>query len=87
VATSPVPIAQMGSYAMTIDFTCSTGMSLEVGLDLGEHVAHLVAGLADVQALAAAEDRRQAVLVRRLDLGVDSSSVSWWYSRRSLCRR
>ena len=61
------------------------GTSLEAGLDLGEDVLDVLAGLADLEALADAEDRREAVPEGRLDLGVDDRRrVSPWYSRRSL---
>src|SRR3954468_279948 len=44
---------------------------LEAALDLGEGVGDVVARLADVQLLADAQDRGEAVLVGGLDLGVD----------------
>ena len=62
VAVLPVPIAQTGSYAMTTDATCSALRPLQRGVELGQAVRHLAVGLADLQALADAEDRRDLVL-------------------------
>ncbi len=61
VAVLPVPIAQTGSYAITIVADLLGLEPVERGVELGDAVRHVLAGLADLQALADAQDRRDLV--------------------------
>ncbi len=67
-ATLPVPMAHTGSYATTILAMSSARQPGERALQLCDVVRDVVAGLADVEALADAHDRSQAVLERGLRL-------------------
>jgi hypothetical protein len=83
VATLPVPIAQIGSYAMTTSCSCSAGTSCEPLLHLRAQLALGVAALALLLGLADAEHRDEAVLSAAGTFCCSALSVSPNSSRRS----
>ena len=58
---------------------------VEGRVELGEDVLDVAARLADLEALADAEDRREPVPVGRLDLGVDDRVVLVVVLRAARC--